>query len=41
MQGVILSAGRGRDLILGDDGNRYAFTPEGMAGRGRGARGPA
>ena len=28
MQGVILSAGRGRDLILGDDGNRYAFTPE-------------
>ena len=28
MQGVILSAGRGRDLILGDDGNRYAFTLE-------------
>ena len=28
MQGVILSAGRARSLILGDDGNRYAFTLE-------------
>ena len=28
MQGVILSAGRARNLILGDDGNRYAFTLE-------------
>ena len=28
MQGVILSAGRARGLILGDDGNRYALTPE-------------
>ena len=26
MQGVILTAGRARNLILGDDGNRYAFT---------------
>ena len=26
MQGVILAAGRARNLILGDDGNRYAFT---------------
>ena len=28
MQGVILSAGRARDLILGDDGARYTFTLE-------------
>ena len=27
MQGVILSAGRARGLILGDDGGRYSFTP--------------
>ena len=26
MQGVVLTAGRARNLILGDDGNRYAFT---------------
>ena len=28
MQGVILSAGRARALILGDDGVRYVFTLE-------------
>ncbi len=28
MQGVILSAGRAGNLILGDDGNRYAFTSD-------------
>ena len=28
MQGVILSTGRHRNLILGDDGARYTFTLE-------------
>ena len=34
MQGVILSAGRARNLILGDDGNRYAFTLDEWQGEG-------
>ena len=29
MQGVILNVGEARSLILGDDGQRYAFTPTG------------
>ena len=29
MQGVILNVGEARSLILGDDGQRYAFTPMG------------
>ena len=29
MQGVILNVGRAQSLILGDDGQRYAFTPTG------------
>ena len=31
MQGVILSAGSAQGLILGDDGERYPFTPLGWA----------
>ena len=38
MQGVILSAGTAQGTILGDDGNRYAFTPLGWRTRAWGRR---